>query len=518
MSVALGQTVDFPISLGAPAPAGGVTISLTTSDIFTANITPSAIVIPQGATTAPVQPQITGYNGGTAVITAFATGYTTATQTVQVGVAAATVLWHGGCWVATSLYGYAGNFQAVYLTLSAPAPVVLEGTLFYSANCDASAGYDNMNDFGSTTNPGNIVQGFSHHPDLIPSSAIYWIGDRTAERAVALRAPRARDASTIRRPPRTATICRKGTAGWRSTGSGLAHTTLKNVFGAIEAGGTKFVCAVGTGPDDLRIARFATASPEATMALVAAFFKEHGSLDAAGIGSFGPVDLDPSSPAFGRITSTPKAGWTNYDLRGAVEAALRVPVGFDTDVNAAVLGEARWGAAQDVRDCIYLTVGTGIGGGAIVNGNVVHGLVHPEMGHLRIPHDWSVDPYTGGCPYHGDCLEGLASGPAIEARWGVPAKEIPLDHRAWPLEAHYLAVGLVNLIVTLSPQRILLGGGVMQRSDLLPAIRQEVASLLNGYVRHRSLIDRLEEYIQAPQLGDRAGVLGALVLAEQAFA
>src|SRR5690349_13907227 len=179
------------------------------------------------------------------------------------------------------------------------------------------------------------------------------------------------------------------------------------LFGGIEAGGTKFVCGVGTAPEDLRIAQIPTASPEATVEKAVAFFLSQGRLDAVGIGSFGPVDL-----ATGRITSTPKQGWRNYDLAGAVRSALDVPVGFDTDVNAAALGESRWGAAQGLSDFLYLTVGTGIGGGAMVHGRVVHGLAHPEMGHIRIPHDLVKDSFPGCCPYHGDCLEGLASGPA----------------------------------------------------------------------------------------------------------
>ena len=149
---------------------------------------------------------------------------------------------------------------------------------------------------------------------------------------------------------------------------------------------------------------------------------------AVGIGSFGPIDLHSTSLTFGYVTSTPKAGWQNYNLAGTVRDALGVPVGFDTDVDAAALGEARWGAAQNLTDFLYLTVGTGIGGGAIINGRVLHGLVHPEMGHIRVPHDLVQDPYPGGCPYHGDCLEGLASGPAMQARWGKAAQDLPPDH------------------------------------------------------------------------------------------
>jgi fructokinase len=292
-----------------------------------------------------------------------------------------------------------------------------------------------------------------------------------------------------------------------------------SVFGCIEAGGTKFVCGVGSGPDDLTLGTIPTTSPEVTIERAGRFFRDRVSegLRAVGIGSFGPVDLHPESPTFGYITSTPKLDWQHYDLAGAVRRTLGVPVGFDTDVNAAALGEARWGAGQGIPDFLYLTVGTGIGGGAMVHGNLVHGLLHPEMGHIRIPHDLARDPYPGGCPFHEDCLEGLASGPAMEARWGVPAQELPVDHPGWALEAHYLALGLANWVCTLSPRRIVIGGGVMQHRHLFPMVRRELASLLNGYIRERALREDIENYVVPPQLGNRAGVLGALILAEQAY-
>lgn len=287
------------------------------------------------------------------------------------------------------------------------------------------------------------------------------------------------------------------------------------MFGGIEAGGTKFVCGIGTGPDDLKTAQFPTSTPEITVASVIGFFRAGAGrgLGALGIGSFGPLDLDLSSPTYGHITSTPKAGWENYDLAGTIEKALGVPAVLDTDVNAAMLGEARWGAARGLCDAVYLTIGTGIGGGALVHGRVIHGLVHPEMGHLRIPHDLVRDPFRGSCSYHADCLEGLAAGPALQARWKSPAATLPADHPAWELEAHYLALAVVNLTVTLSPQRILLGGGVMQQAHLFPLIRKEFARLMNNYVR-RPEAEGLDEYIQPPQLGARAGVLGALALGE----
>ncbi|MBV8113831.1 MAG: ROK family protein [Silvibacterium sp.] len=291
------------------------------------------------------------------------------------------------------------------------------------------------------------------------------------------------------------------------------------MFGAIEAGGTKFVCGIGTGPHDLVTAQFPTSSPDVTLASVIEFFKDSGQrFEAFGVGSFGPVDLDLFSPTYGHITSTPKTGWSNFDLVGAIRSAFDVPVAFDTDVNAAVLGEARWGAARGLSDAVYLTIGTGIGGGALVRGQVVHGLVHPEMGHLRIPHDLTRDPFPGCCPFHGDCLEGLACGPAMQMRWGAPAGVLPPEHEAWALEAHYLALGLVNLTVTLSPRRILLGGGVMQQPQLFDMIREQLGRLLNGYVHHPEVMERIASFIQPPQLGSRAGILGSLALAQSAVA
>jgi fructokinase len=290
------------------------------------------------------------------------------------------------------------------------------------------------------------------------------------------------------------------------------------LYAGIEAGGTKFVCVVGAGPDDIRAeARFPTTSPEATLRQVLEFFREqraqHGPLTAAGIASFGPVDLDPASPTYGFVTSTPKAGWSRTDMVGPVRQALGVPVRFDTDTNAAALGEQRWGAAQGLDTFLYLTIGTGIGGGGLFNGERMHGLVHPEMGHVRVPRDAAVDPFPGACPFHGDCLEGLASGPAMNARWGRPAESLPDDHPAWALEARYLALALNNFICTLSPQRIVMGGGVMERRSLFPLIQRDVRGLLNDYVQAMQLLGHLERYVVPPAFGSRAGALGALALA-----
>lgn len=295
---------------------------------------------------------------------------------------------------------------------------------------------------------------------------------------------------------------------------------MTELFGGIEAGGTKWVCAAGLGPDQLHAqARIPTTTPKETIAAAVAFFRQvQGSnrLVAIGIGSFGPVDPHPSSATFGYITSTPKPGWANTDVVGPIQEALQVPVGFDTDVNAAALGEAYWGAAQGLEDFIYLTIGTGIGGGGLANGRLIHGLLHPEIGHLLIPHDRERDPFEGTCPYHGDCLEGLASGPALRARWGRPAETLPPDHPAWDLEANYLSLGLANLILTLSPRRIVMGGGVMQQPQLFPQLRARVLTILNGYVQSPILLDRIDEYVVPPALGTQSGVLGALALARQA--
>jgi fructokinase len=292
---------------------------------------------------------------------------------------------------------------------------------------------------------------------------------------------------------------------------------VEECFGGLEAGGTKFVCAVGTGPSDLRErTEFPTTTPQETIGRAVAFFNacsRGGKLKAIGIGSFGPIDLHPASPTFGYITSTPKAGWRNVDIAGAIRNGTGLSsVAFDTDVNAAALGEARWGAAQGLDTFLYLTIGTGIGGGGMVNGRLLHGLLHPEMGHMRVPHDRRADPFAGCCPWHGDCLEGLASGEAMRQRWGMPGQQIPPDHPAWRLEVDYLAHALVNLICAVSPRRLVLGGGVIQGLNL-PALHAAVRNLLNGYLQVAPILDRIEDYIVRPQLGANAGVLGALALA-----
>jgi fructokinase len=289
-------------------------------------------------------------------------------------------------------------------------------------------------------------------------------------------------------------------------------------LGGIEAGGTKWVCAVGTEPDDVRDSViFATGEPDETIRQALEFLTRNGPLDAVGIGSFGPVDLRPASPTWGRITTTPKGGWRDTDLGSTIAAALGVPVGFDTDVNAAALGEHRWGAAEGLHTFVYLTVGTGIGGGGMLDGRLLHGLLHPEIGHMRIPHDRERDPFDGVCPYHGDCFEGLASGEAAKQRWPTVSADA-WDEQMLELEAEYVALGLTNVIATLSPQRLILGGGVMKQPTLLPRIRAHVQKLAGGYFDAPEFGEQIDGYIVPPALGDMAGVLGALELARLANA
>jgi fructokinase len=284
------------------------------------------------------------------------------------------------------------------------------------------------------------------------------------------------------------------------------------VYGGVESGGSKWECAIGTDPNDVRAATtIPTTTPEETIGRAVDFFEREGPVDAMGIGSFGPVDTRADSATWGFITTTPKPGWANTDVGREIRRRLDVPVAFDTDVNAAALGEHRWGAGRGLRTFWYVTVGSGIGGGGIVDGKILHGLFHPEFGHLRVPHDRDVDPFDGVCPYHGDCLEGLASGPALEARWGTAPPTIA-DGSAWALEARYLALGLVAVISVLSPERIVVGGGVAKHAGLLALVRREITTLMNGYLG----FEADDDYVTPPAFGDRAGVLGAIALAEAA--
>jgi len=286
------------------------------------------------------------------------------------------------------------------------------------------------------------------------------------------------------------------------------------LYGGVETGGTWCVCALGTGPDDLRgHEKFPTTSPEETLDRVVAFFGAHPSPAAIGVGSFGPVDLDPGSATWGHVTTTPKPGWQHTPVATVLRDRLGVPVAFDTDVTAAALGEQRWGAGRDLASVCYLTVGTGIGAGIVIEGRPVRGLVHPEVGHLRIPHDTRRDPFPGVCPTHGDCWEGLASGTALADRWGASPEDLADDHPAWALEADYLALGILSIVCVASPHRVIVGGGVMERGPLIGAVRGRLRDLNDGYLATPLLGGRIDEYLVPPALGDDAGVLGALALA-----
>ncbi len=293
---------------------------------------------------------------------------------------------------------------------------------------------------------------------------------------------------------------------------------VKPVFGGIEAGGTKFVCIVASGPDEvIAEAVFPTTGPDQTIGAVIDFFEPYqrqSQLEAVGIATFGPVDLDPASPTYGFITSTPKPGWRDTNLLGAIRGALGLPVAFDTDVNGAAYGEYTWVPDNQHLDSLaYITVGTGIGVGFIVNGRPLHGLVHPEAGHMIIPHDRDSDPFPGVCPYHGDCFEGLASGVSIEKRWGQSSRTLPASHPGWDLEAGYIALALFNLACTCSPQRIIFGGGISQHAGIHAAVRREVMRVNNGYIRSRWLEEDIDQYIVPPALGSRSGALGAVAMA-----
>lgn len=288
-------------------------------------------------------------------------------------------------------------------------------------------------------------------------------------------------------------------------------------LGALEAGGTKMVCAIGDEMGHiLDRASFPTLMPEETICHLVDYFKDKN-IAALGIGSFGPLSLDESAPDYGSITTTPKPGWANYPLRNAFAEALGVPVGIDTDVNAAALGEAAYGAGKGLDSLVYYTIGTGVGGGALVEGRLLHGLVHPEMGHMLMRPDPRDPAPHGFCPYHDGCIEGLANGPAIEKRWGISAKELPEDHVGWDIEAEYLAQLCSNTIVMLSPKKIVLGGGVMHQTHLFPKIRKRTQELLNGYVAHAAILEHIDETIVPPGLGDNAGAVGSLMLAARAL-
>ena len=285
------------------------------------------------------------------------------------------------------------------------------------------------------------------------------------------------------------------------------------LIGALEAGGTKMVCSIGNPQGGvLQRASFPTLTPDVTVPQIVDFIGKFD-VKALGIGSFGPLDLNPASPTYGSITKTPKKEWIQYPLMTSLKDALGVPTGIDTDVNAAALAEYTMGAGKGRGSLLYVTVGTGIGGGLVIDGKMVHGLVHPEMGHMLLAPQEGDSMPDGVCPYHRHCLEGLASGPAIEKRWGLSAKLMTEDHPAWELEATYLAQMCVNMIVTVSPEVIVLGGGVMQQMHLFPKIRERVLKLLGGYVSSPSITpEGIDSYIVPPALGVNSGVIGALLL------
>lgn len=289
---------------------------------------------------------------------------------------------------------------------------------------------------------------------------------------------------------------------------------MMRYVGAIEAGGTKFNCAVvGSDRSVARETRIPTTTPSETLGRVVEFFRaSEVPFDALGVSSFGPVDLNRASPHYGYITTTPKLAWRNADLLGPL-AAFGVPVAFDTDVNGAAYGEYRFGAAKGLDTFVYYTIGTGIGGGGMVGGRLMHGLTHPEMGHMMLPHDTVADPFPGCCPSHGDCFEGLASGPALEQRWKTDPSRLDIDHPAWQLEAYYIALALANTVVVLSPQKIVLGGGVMQNEFLFPLVRSKLGKILNGYVQHHMILEEIDSFVVPPGLGTSSGVFGAAALA-----
>ena len=282
-------------------------------------------------------------------------------------------------------------------------------------------------------------------------------------------------------------------------------------FGGIEAGGTKMVCGISDENGKLidRVS-FPTRQPEETFADIIDYFKKWD-IAALGIGCFGPVDLNRKSATYGYITTTPKQGWANCNILGVLKDALQVPVGFDTDVNGAILGEVTWGAAKDCESAIYITVGTGVGVGVYVNGGLLHGLVHPEGGHVLLAKH-PEDTYAGNCPFHPNCIESLASGPAILGRYGVPAAELADRADVWEMESFYIAQAIANYIVTYSPQKIILWGGVMHQEQLFDMVRKKVQEFLNGYVHHEMIREKIDEYIVPPALGEEPGILGAIRL------
>jgi fructokinase len=289
---------------------------------------------------------------------------------------------------------------------------------------------------------------------------------------------------------------------------------MNTLYGGMEGGGTKFICAVGSGSDDIiEEVRIPTTTPGETLGRAIAFFKKFN-LFAIGLAPFGPLDLDLASPSYGSMTATPKPGWGGTNVVTEFKRTFDIPIAIDLDVNAAALGEySSISKTQALDSLVYFTIGTGIGAGIIINGTVIHGLNHPEAGHMRIPHAIKKDPFPGICPFHGDCFEGLASGPALAVRWRKPAERLPDSHPAWEQEATYIAYALVNMILIISSQRIVLRGGVMEHRSLFPTIREKVKKIMNGYIDSPVLAGSMESFIVPPVLGKLSGVAGALELA-----
>ncbi len=289
------------------------------------------------------------------------------------------------------------------------------------------------------------------------------------------------------------------------------------LYGAIEAGGTKMVCAIGDEHGKIiEQTSIPTISPEETMPAIIDWFKDK-EIAALGIAAFGPIDLDRSSETYGSFTTTPKLKWANYNIVKAMKDALHIPIGFDTDVNGSLLGEITYGQAKGLTDAVYITIGTGVGGGVMSNGKLVHGMLHPELGHMKlVPHP--DDTYKGHCPFHKNCLEGMAAGPAIEDRWGRKAIELKDDDRVWEMEAYYIAQALTNIILVMSPQMIILGGGVMHQQQLFPLIRKKTKEMLNDYIKTDEIAD-IDHYIVPASLNDDQGIMGCIKLAidEQAL-
>ena len=310
--------------------------------------------------------------------------------------------------------------------------------------------------------------------------------------------------------------CGSSSVDQKSNTKGKKKNTANMKFGGIEAGGTKFVVAVGDDQGNIKNREsFPTTTPQETTQKIIEYFTKNP-VDAVGLGAFGPIDPDPSSKTFGYITTTPKPGWANFNIVGELKKGLNnIPVGFDTDVNAACLGEIKYGAAKGLDSALYLTIGTGVGGGAFVEGNLVHGLLHPEMGHMRLVKR-SDDNYEGHCPFHKGCLEGLTAGPAVGERWGKKGAEIPEEHEAWDLEGYYIGQACASFVLILSPKKIILGGGVMHKKNVLPAVHKYTKEFLNDYIQKDEVTKNIDSYIILPGLGDNAGIVGSIALAVEA--